>query len=51
MNSEDCIRQYRVQVERREAEPARRALALEQREAARIIRDRKADEARARKVR
>jgi hypothetical protein len=49
MNSQDCIRQYRAHVDRRDAEPARRALALEQREAARIIRDRKAEEVRARK--
>ena len=49
MNSEDCISQYRAHVERREAEPARRALAVEQREAAKIIRERKAEEVRARK--
>jgi hypothetical protein len=49
MNSEDCIRQYRAHVDRRDAEPTRRALALEQREAARVIRDRKAEEVRVRK--
>jgi hypothetical protein len=49
MNSEDCIRQYRAHVERREAEPARRGLALEQREAARIVREQEAAEVRARK--
>jgi hypothetical protein len=49
MNSEDCIAQYRAQVEHREAEPARRALAAEQREAAKLVRERKALEVRERK--
>lgn len=49
MNSVDCIAQYRAQVDRRAAEPARRALLIEQREAAREVRQRKADEARGRK--
>ena len=43
MNSVDCIAQYRAHVERRDAEPARRALAFEQREAAKILRERKAE--------
>ena len=46
MNSVDCIAQYRAHVERRDAEPARRALALEQREAAKILRERKAEDVR-----
>jgi hypothetical protein len=49
MNSEDCIAQFRAQVEHREAEPARRALAAEQREAAKLVRERKALEVRERK--
>ena len=49
MNSDDCIAQYRAHVEHRAAEPARRALALEQREAAKLVRERKAEEVRARK--
>ena len=43
MNSVDCIAQYRAHVEPRDAEPARRALAFEQREAAKILRERKAE--------
>ena len=49
MNSVDCIAQYRAHVERREAEPARRVLAQEQREAAKIVRERKAEDVRLRK--
>lgn len=49
MNSVDCIAQYRAHVERRDAEPARRALAFEQREAAKILRERKAEDVRLRK--
>jgi hypothetical protein len=48
MSSEDCVRQYRAHVKRREAEPACSALALEQRKVARNVRDRKADEVKAR---
>jgi hypothetical protein len=49
MNGADCIAQYRSYVNYRDAEPARRALAAEQREAARIARERKAEEIRGRK--
>jgi hypothetical protein len=49
MNSDDCIAQYIAHVEHRAAEPARRALALEQREAAKLPRERKAEEVKARK--
>ena len=46
MNSDDCFVQYRAHVEHRAAEPARRALALEQREVAKVVRERKAEEVR-----
>lgn len=49
MNSVDCIAQYRAHVERWEAEPARRVLAQKQREAAKIVRERKAEDVRLRK--
>jgi hypothetical protein len=49
MNSADCIAQYRSYIDRRDAEPARKALAAEQREAAKVAREIKAGEVRARK--
>lgn len=50
MNSVDCIAQYRAYVDNRDAEPARRELAAQQREAARILREAKAQEVSARKA-
>lgn len=49
MNGADCIAQYRNYINYRDGEPARRALAAEQREATRLVRERKAEEARVRK--
>lgn len=49
MNGADCIAQYRSYDNYRDAEPAKRALAAEQREAARIARERIAEEIRGRK--
>lgn len=46
MNGVDCIEQYRSYINYRDGEPARRALAAEQREAARVVRERKAEEIR-----
>jgi hypothetical protein len=50
MNSLDCIAQYRSYVNNRDAEPARRALAVQQRDAARIVKEAKAREVSARKA-
>jgi hypothetical protein len=49
MNGADCIAQYRNYVNCRDAEPARKAAAAELREAARIVRERAAEEVRGRK--
>lgn len=49
MNGADCIAQYRNYVNYRDGEPARKAVAAELREAARIVRERKAEEVRGRK--
>ena len=49
MNSEDCIAQYQAQLDRRMAEPARRAEAAVQRDARKIVREERLEEARLRK--
>jgi hypothetical protein len=49
MNGSDCIAQYRSYINYRDGEPARRALAAEAREEARLVRERKAEEVRGRK--
>jgi hypothetical protein len=49
MNGADCIAQYRNYVNCRDAEPARKAAAAELSEAARIVRERAAEEVRGRK--
>ena len=49
MNSEDCIAQYQSQLARRLAEPARRGQQAELRDAARILREEKLEEARERR--
>lgn len=49
MNGDDCIAQYRSYINNRDAEPARRALAAEAREAARLVREQKAEGVRERR--
>ena len=49
MNSVDCIAQYRAHAVQRAAEPARRAQLAEQRDAARVLREAKSAEAKAKK--
>jgi hypothetical protein len=46
MNGSDCIAQYRSYINYRDDESARRALAAEAREEARLVRKRKAEEGR-----
>lgn len=49
MNAEDCIAKYRSYVNYRAAEPERRAVAMQQRQAAKEVREKKAEEVKARK--